>query len=65
MRNSHGRDSARSPEPLRSACCSQTRAATGTPAYLSSPSNCAYTAPLLVSKDYGTGRQRWRVAKLA
>jgi hypothetical protein len=42
-----------------------TRAADGTPAYLSSPSNCAYTAPLLVSKDYGTGRQRWRVAKLA
>jgi hypothetical protein len=42
----------------------QTRSAAGAPAVLSSPQSCAQTAPLLVSKDYGTGRQRWRLVKL-
>jgi hypothetical protein len=42
----------------------QTRSAAGAPAFLSSPYSCADTTPLLVSKDYGTGRQRWRLVKL-
>jgi hypothetical protein len=42
----------------------QTRDAAGAPAFLSSAQSCAHTAPLLVSKDYGTGRQRWRLVEL-
>jgi hypothetical protein len=42
----------------------QTRERAGAPAYLSSRPRCADAKPTLVSKDYGTGRQRWRVVKL-
>jgi hypothetical protein len=41
----------------------QTRSAAGAPAFLSSAQSCGQTASLLVSKDYGTGRQRWRLVK--
>jgi hypothetical protein len=42
----------------------QTRAAAGAPAFLSTLSDCAQKRPVLVSRDYGTGRQRWRLVKL-